>query len=67
MRLGLVGGPLFAASPVARLTGDSKDVGPAYAIVRVDEDASTAELRFTIRLTVWSETSQTLKFGDSPR
>jgi hypothetical protein len=48
------------------LTETVKDVDPAYAIVRVDDDASSNELRFTIRRIVWSETSQRLKLGDSP-
>jgi hypothetical protein len=32
-----------------------KDVDPGYAIVRVDEDAPSDELRFTIRRIVWDE------------
>jgi hypothetical protein len=32
-----------------------KGVDPAYAIVRVDDDASTDEERFTVRRVVWDE------------
>ena len=32
-----------------------KDVDPAYAIVRVDDDAASDESRFTVRRIVWSE------------
>ena len=31
------------------------DVDPAYAIVRIDEDAPSDELRFTVRRIVWDE------------
>ena len=31
-----------------------KDVDPAFAIVRVDDEAPTDELRFTVRRIVWS-------------
>lgn len=32
-----------------------EDIDPAYAIVRVDHDASSDEDRFTVRRIVWDE------------
>jgi hypothetical protein len=44
-----------------------KNVDPAYAIVRIDEDAPSDEERFTVRRIVWDqETAERARLGGSP-